>query len=129
MLPVARLEKATEQVTHLLLLVEVGRLELHVACLLRPRSGAYKHSDLRFLARSVSAPARCCPRFALSAADPARTGRLRSRVRQGWKVREYAEFGGDPLKGAVAEGGEPGGHPGHGWPKRGKLPRVAPGHL
>jgi hypothetical protein len=48
----------------------VGRLELHVACSLHPRSGTVDRATCGSVEGTVSAPARCCPRF---------TGRLRSR--------------------------------------------------
>jgi hypothetical protein len=54
----------------------VGRLELHVTSLPRPRSGGYRSDDLRFLRTSGD---RSCPPLSvvrLSAADPARTKRV-----------------------------------------------------
>jgi hypothetical protein len=55
----------------------VGRLELHVTSLPRPRSGGHRSDDLRFLRTSGD---RSCPPLSavrLSAADPARTKRVR----------------------------------------------------
>jgi hypothetical protein len=46
--PLRGWRNAKEQVTDLLLVVEVGRLELYIACLPRPRSGGHRSSDLRF---------------------------------------------------------------------------------
>jgi hypothetical protein len=47
----------------------VGRLELHLACPPRLRSGSWRWSDLRLHPTSWSAPARCCRRL---------SGRLRT---------------------------------------------------
>jgi hypothetical protein len=50
-------------VRDLLLLVVVGRLELHAARLRHTRSGGCRHTDLRFFCTFGTARARRCPSF------------------------------------------------------------------
>jgi hypothetical protein len=80
------------------LVVEVGRLELLVACLLHSRSEGCRCNDLRFVRASGD---RCCPLLSTvhpSAADPARTSHAvppSTSGRQGRRARGCSKPGGD----------------------------------